>query len=170
MIILLDLNYTLVANSNELRGSDVSYRKEHERYRGWLLELLRLMQPEAIAIVTIRDASWKEWTLARIQSQLDWQPDLAVFNEQRNITPQNFKRWALKNVIFPRYGSDGSRFIAVESNLDTHSMYADFGIRGLKAFPSEEPLGFPTGLSTGSSPLTQGLTHGHASPTETGSL
>lgn len=138
MIVLLDLNYTLVANSNELRSAGLEYRKANERYRGWLLELMQLWKPEAIILVTVREVGWKEWTLARIQEQLHWQPDLAVFNGHGKITPPNFKRWALQKVIFQRYGADGSKFLAVESNLDTHRMYAEFGIRGLKAFPSED--------------------------------
>lgn len=138
MLILLDLNYTLVANSAFLRGRPLDVRQRTEKYRGWLVDVLRMMAPEKVILVTVRGQVDQEWTLRRIAEELDgWQPDEAVFNH-RDWSPPVFKEWALKNVIFPKYGSDPSRYLAVESNTETHKMYDRYGIKGFKAYPSTE--------------------------------
>lgn len=137
MIILLDLNYTLVANSVELSRQTWEYRQANERYRVWLIDLIKTLCPEQAILLTIRPDWQRDWTLANIQRLTGWQPDRAVFSWM-NASPPVFKEIALKEKIFPEFGSDPSRYLAIESNLDTHKMYARYGIKGLKAFPATE--------------------------------
>lgn len=138
LIALLDLNYTLVANSNELRKCSTEHRKRSEQYRKWLVELLERMQA-TVVLVTIRPIQDKVWTLARIAHQLDgWQPAESYFNDLGyGTTPPNWKRHAVTKKIFPKYGYDPDQYLAVESNLDTHKMYASLGIRGFKVFDTK---------------------------------
>jgi hypothetical protein len=138
MYYLLDVNYTFVANSKDLRGKGTSYRYTHEQYRIWLLDLLRSTQPTGIFLVTIRPETEKELTLARIAQLCDgWQPDDSFFSTM-SVTPPIWKRHACRKLIFPKYGSDPEQYLAVESNLETQAMYATLGIRGFKVFPSFE--------------------------------
>jgi hypothetical protein len=139
MIALLDLNYTLVANSEQLRQKPLIIRKATERYRSWLVDLLKTMQAKVI-LVTIRHQQDKDWTLARIASELDgWQPDDAFFNDRSSkLSPPEWKRIAMTELIFPKYGDDPKQYLSVESNLDTHKMYATLGIRGFKVFDCKE--------------------------------
>lgn len=138
MYFLLDLNYTLVANSRSLRGKGKVYRYSNEQYRVWLLDLLRALKPDGIFIVTIRPEREKDLSLARISECCDgWQPDDSFFSTKQ-VTPPTWKQHACKELIFPKYGDDPSQYMAIESNVDTQKMYATLGIRGLKVFPSFE--------------------------------
>ena len=79
-IVLLDLNYTFVENQAEtakLGGEDFGRRLEFERYRRWLLDLVR---DGHVILITARPARYREQTLARIDSRLGWKPDEAYFN------------------------------------------------------------------------------------------
>ena len=133
MIFLLDLNYTLVANSMALRRSGPN-RRERERYRGWLVDTLLRFKPDKILLVTIRHESDREWTLESIKKQLKWQPDESFFCPLIGSTPPSWKRKAMQELIFPKYGSDPKQYLSVESNVETHAMYMDIGIRGFKVF------------------------------------
>ncbi len=54
MFYLLDLNYTLVANSQALRCKGSEYRYSNEQYRRWLIDLLKATKPAGIILLTIR--------------------------------------------------------------------------------------------------------------------
>ena len=95
-IILLDLNVTLSANAQQWRGLQArkhgSYRRradapdnlptyaewiaQRERYRQWLVELLR---DEFVIIVTVRRKVYESITLQRIADQTGWVPQGACF-------------------------------------------------------------------------------------------
>ncbi len=113
MIYLLDLNYTLVANSPK-RG-DPPIRPfirqiEQEEYRQWLIELLR---PHPVILITARPNRYQEVTLARIKEHL------------------------LKTYILPKYGAEGSGYFGFESNPHTRAMYARYGINAIKVTDQE---------------------------------
>lgn len=139
LICLLDLNYTLVSNSKQLRPKPTWFRKANEQYRGWLVDLLVQMQA-TVLLVTIRPIEDREWTLRRIADQLGgWQPDECFFNDMgKSMTPPQWKQIAMTERIFPKYGDDPAKYLSVESNLDTHKMYAGLGIRGFKVFDCKE--------------------------------
>ena len=139
LVIILDLNYTLVANSMELSRRGFEYRRKHERYRQWLLDLLFALNPEAILLVTIRPVHQEEWTLQNIAEKCNgWQPDMSFFNSLGRVSPPVWKEYALKNLIFPVFGEAPNRYLPVESNRDTQRMYEKYGIVGLKAWPPNE--------------------------------
>jgi hypothetical protein len=153
MYVLLDLNYTLVSNSIELRGKGTFHRYSNERYRVWLLDILRALKPQGIFLVTVRPDTEREMTLSRIAAMCDgWQPD-DVFFSTMNVAPPVWKRHACLNLIFPKYGDDRSQYLAVESNLDTQKMYATLSIRGLKVFPANEGEPEETGSGAGTGML-----------------
>lgn len=131
LIVLLDLNYTLVGNSPEQRHVRPPQKKiAGETYRRQLVELCR---PHFTILITARPQKQIEWSLASIAEKLDgWQPDLALFNENRDWRPEQWKRYALEEYVFPVCGNDASRFLALESNPRTRSMYAGFGIMALQ--------------------------------------
>lgn len=138
MYYLLDLNYTLVSNSASLRGGGRFNRYTKEEYRKWLIDFLVATEPDGILLVTIRPEVERELTLARIAAKCGgWQPD-DVFFSTMSVDPPTWKLHACQKLIFPKYGSDPNQYIAVESNLETHKMYATLGIRGFKVFPSHE--------------------------------
>ena len=134
-IVLLDLNYTFVENQAEaakLGGEDFGRRLEFERYRRWLLDLVR---DSHVILITARPARYRERTLTRIDSLLGWKPDEAYFNEH-DLMPAVCKQEVLLTRIFPRYGkpADGTRYYAVESNPRTAFMYAGYGIPALRVW------------------------------------
>jgi hypothetical protein len=134
-IVLLDLNYTFVENQAEtakLGGEDFGRRLEFESYRRWLLDLVR---DGHVILITARPEKYRERTLARIDSLLGWKPDEAYFNEH-DLMPAVCKQQVLLTRIFPKYGlpSDGTRYLAVESNPRTAFMYAGYGIPALRVW------------------------------------
>ncbi len=128
---LLDLNYTLVGNSPE-RGSP-SIRPfinqlEQETYRQWLVELLR---PHFVILITARPVKYREPTLERIAALCHWQPQEAYFAEINNRPPA-IKKHLLNTYILPQHGTDGSQYLAIESNPMTQGMYRNHGIKSVK--------------------------------------
>ncbi|MEE4211282.1 MAG: hypothetical protein V2I43_18690, partial [Parvularcula sp.] len=80
-IILLDLNYTLVANSPKRGEPPIRpfiRQIEQEEYRQWLIELLR---PHRVILITARPNRYQEVTLARIKEKCGWEPMDAYFAE-----------------------------------------------------------------------------------------
>jgi hypothetical protein len=101
MIVLLDLNYTLVANSTNARTTtEDSIAKE--TYRSWLIDLNK---QNTIILITVRPAKFKQATLGRIQGELGWMPDDWYFNDLWLPAPQ-FKSKTVINKILPKYGND----------------------------------------------------------------
>ena len=134
-IVLLDLNYTFVANQAEsarLGGEDFGRRLAHERYREWLRDFLR---GRRVILITARPERHREATLARIDSLLGWRPTEAYFNEH-DLPPALCKQEVLRRAIFPRHGrpADGARYVAIESNPRTAVMYAGYGIPALRVW------------------------------------
>ena len=134
-IVLLDLNYTFVENQAEtakLGGEDFSDRLRYERYRSWLRDFVSRGH---VVLITARPERYRVATLARIDSLLGWHPDDAYFNEH-DLAPAVCKQELLLTRIFPKYGrpSDGTRYVAVESNPRTAIMYAGYGIPALRVW------------------------------------
>lgn len=140
VIVLLDLNYTLVENRKESlqagRG-DFDRRLAHERYREWLRGLVK---GHRVIMITARPEAQKARTLEHIRAETGWQPDEAYFNE-KNMNPPECKRDILERYVFPKHGAQGKgvRYVAIESNPRTAAMYASLGISGLRVW---EPAQF----------------------------
>lgn len=126
MIILLDLNYTLVANSPR-RGTTpppMAVRLRTERYRMWLIELVR---PHHVILMTARPCRWREPTLARILQGTGWFPQEAFFADRSPGAPPGIKQRILMDHVYPRHGRN-AHYLAIESNPRTRAMYARHGI------------------------------------------
>ncbi len=131
MIILLDLNYTLVENSTE-KQKPFTKQIAAERYRAWLVNLVK---PHHVILMTARPAKYFAETIASIEEKTGWQPDEALFNAY-GLTPPVAKERMLKEHVLPKYGV--SEMLAIESNPATRAMYARYGIRSVKIEPGEE--------------------------------
>lgn len=146
-ICLLDLNYTLVKNQMDTRFlRPFTRRMEAEEYR---LDLLEAIRPDRVIIITARPDYQMKQTMENIRKKTGWAPAEAYFNDI-NADPPTFKESALRRFVFPRHGSDGAQYYAVESNPKTRAMYARYGIAAkpysefIKAFqepaiPQEPP-------------------------------
>ena len=135
LIVLLDLNYTLVENREETiraGAGGVDRRLARERYRSWLLELIG---PHRVILITALPESRKARTLLRIEESAGWRPDEAYFNE-KDLPPPECKRDILERYVFPKHGAprDGTRYAAIESNPRTAAMYASLGIPCLRVW------------------------------------
>lgn len=126
MIILLDLNYTLVANSPKHGTTPVRMEKRlaGEQYRQWLVELVR---PHTVVLITARPETWTMQTLDRIEEQTGWRPQDACFAPKGWWNPPAIKEHLLKRDVFPIHGED-AKYLAIESNPRTREMYARFSI------------------------------------------
>lgn len=126
MIILLDLNYTLVANSPRHGNTPVRMEKRlaNEQYRQWLVELVR---PHTVVLITARPETWTIQTLDRIEEQTGWRPQDACFAPKGWWNPPAIKEHLLKKDVFPIHGAD-AKYLAIESNPRTREMYARFSI------------------------------------------
>lgn len=121
-IILLDLNYTLVANSpaHGTTPKRMEKRLAEEQYRQWLVELVR---PYTVILMTARPENWMAKTLDRIEGQTGWRPQDACFAPIGWWNPPAIKEHLLKSHVFPVHGKD-ARYIAIESNPRSREMYA----------------------------------------------
>lgn len=129
MIYLLDLNYTLVANSPPYGSKSIRpfiRQIEQEQYRQWLVELLR---PHMVILITARPDCYREVTLNRIKAITGWSPMDAVFGRIK-ARPHLIKEHLLLKHVFPKYGRDG--FFALESNPRTQAMYLRYCIPSIR--------------------------------------
>ena len=134
MIYLLDLNYTLVANSPQRGSAPVRpfiRQIEQEQYRQWLVELLR---PHRVILITARPKRYHAATVERIAQKTGWRPMDAYFAEI-NSRPHMIKEHLLMTHIFPKYGKEG--FFGLESNPHTRAMYARHGIHAIRVTDQE---------------------------------
>lgn len=82
-IILLDLNYTLVGNSTDIKYIR-SFQKKilAEKYRDWLVELIK---DYYVVLITARPDYQKMATIESIKEKLDsWMPDEMYFQEEND--------------------------------------------------------------------------------------
>lgn len=140
MIILLDLNYTLVENSAETfslqHGPDI----RRETYRQWLVNLLR---PHPVVLVTVRLESLRAATLDNILAQTGWQPAMSCFKPDawRYMPAPQWKQRAFLETVRPHYGQE-TPYMALESNSQTRLMYTALNIPAFKV-PRRPLQGLP---------------------------
>jgi len=128
MIVILDLQFTLVSNGLETMNRAAPH-VAREEYRKDLIELVK---PHHVILVTVRADRYREQTLARIQSLTRWQPQEAYFNDRGWPAPR-WKDHVLVQLIWPRHGRDAA-YVAVESNDETAKMYVAHSVLTLKAW------------------------------------
>jgi len=128
-IVLLDLNYTLIADQQTSRYiRPIELRAEQEQYR---MDLVEALAGYRVFMLTARPERHRAATLAAIGRRI---PRLvlerAYFNTH-DEQPPDAKRRMLKTFILPD-GIDPASCFAVESNPKTRAMYA---VNGIKAAP-----------------------------------
>lgn len=124
-IILLDLNYTLVSNQMQTRMiRPFTARLKSEEYRKDLVEAIKRNR---VIIITARPSFQGGQSLENIKEKTGWQPLEAYFNDL-NLDPPSIKESILQRFVFPKYGTDGKKYFAVESNPKTRAMYYRYGI------------------------------------------
>lgn len=116
IVILLDLNYTLVSNSplkQRMRGSYAS-KIDAELYRHWLVELVR---GHTVCLCTVRYVGYQAQTLKRIEALTGWMPDHAFFNPLPDVWQGDVvKEPYLVDSIVPMFGAPSERrYMALES-------------------------------------------------------
>ncbi|NCC03488.1 MAG: hypothetical protein EOM37_05495 [Proteobacteria bacterium] len=126
MIILLDLNYTLVSNSHE-KLKPFARQIDKETYS---FDLLNRIKDKTVILITARPKLHKDRTLQSIKYKTKWQPQDAYFNEWF-LTPPSCKKKILEKYIFPKYGANPETYVAIESNPSTRAMYEKLGIVAL---------------------------------------
>ena len=129
-IILMDLNVALSENFAEMKHhSFINFITSEEKYRLWLIDLLR---KEYVIVITARDIKWKEQTLKRIFEESGWNPQEALFNDT-GISGQKapeIKKAAMEKYVLPTHGA-GANYLAIESNAATRSMYKKLGVKAI---------------------------------------
>lgn len=125
-IILLDLNYTLVANS-ENKLKPFSRQIEQEEYRTRLIQSFR---NDYVILITARPQAYKDRTLDSIMAKTLWMPHEAYFNHL-NLRPHIIKEIILKTYLIPRLKTE--HMLAIESNPKTRAMYKKYNIKSLTA-------------------------------------
>lgn len=119
-IILLDLNYTLVGNSEKKRAPFIEQIKL-ETYR---MDLIELVRPHYVILITARPVKYQAPTLGSIAQKTGWKPQEYFFNDT-NLAPQWFKRSVVINRL-TKFHSE--QMIAIESNPKTINEYKKMGI------------------------------------------
>ena len=120
MIYLLDLNYTLVGNS-EHKASPFIRQIDAEEYRE---ELLARLKGERVFLLTARPARYEAATLQSLSEKTGWQPERSYFNSY-NLPPPSAKQVMLKDIL-REY--EPQELFAIESNPKTREMYARHGV------------------------------------------
>ncbi len=129
LIILLDLNYTLVANSKLKERSRAPYNDKilQETYR---LELIELIKGHTVLLCTVRKETYRDITLRTIAQKCSgWQPHEAYFSSTDSWHGDIVKAEYLEKLIFPKYGTpDEQQYYAIESATRARGMYKRYGI------------------------------------------
>jgi len=144
VIFLLDLNYTLVGNSKDIKNVRPYDKKiNQETYRDWLIDLIK---DYYVILITARPDKHKEVTLLSFDEKIpEWRPNEMYFQEEGD-TPPIAKEKLLKKYIFPKHG-DNANYFAIESNPATKSMYKKYNIPGVSV-GHDEGLDFIKELET----------------------
>lgn len=123
-IILLDLNYTLVANS-EVKIEPFTLQVTNETYR---MKLIKRIKHNHVIMITARPEFYKELTLSNIKKKTGWQPNESFFN-YLNLPPPVLKESIIKKHILGIY--EVQSLLAIESNPLTRAMYKRHSIQAI---------------------------------------
>ena len=122
-IILLDLNYTLIANSWAIRYEKLPGKISKREYEHDLVDLIK---DNYVILITASPYYTSFDSLKHIEENTDLKVDESYWNFGRR--PPELKRYWLEKAVLPTHGDDPNRYLAIESNQKTRKMYAEFGI------------------------------------------
>lgn len=115
-IILLDLNYTLVSNSDQ-KAQPFENQILKEEYRR---DLIHKLKDDFVVIVTARPEHHKRMTLQNLKRKTGWLPMDAFFNKY-DVPPPQCKQRILTEHLVKRFNIE--KMLAIESNPKTRAMY-----------------------------------------------
>lgn len=122
-IILLDLNYTLISNSWDIRYERLPAKIFKRRYEHELVDLIR---DNYVILITASPYSTSFDSLRHIEANTSLRIDESYWNFGKR--PPALKKYWLEKAVIPTHGSDFTKYLAIESNPDTREMYESFGI------------------------------------------
>lgn len=122
-IILLDLNYTLIANSYEIRNMPLDEKIKNQKYE---LDLINLIKDNYVILITASPYKRSHKILRDIREKTGFVPDESYWNF--GAQPPEVKKYWMENEVIPEHGSDTSKYLAIESNPKTRNMYNKLGI------------------------------------------
>ena len=122
-IILLDLNYTLISNSWNIRYDKYPDKIINRQYED---ELVSKIKDNHVILITASPYYTSFDSLKHIEENTDLKIAESYWNFGKR--PHELKEYWLKKAVLPSYGDDPSKYLAIESNEDTREMYGRFGI------------------------------------------
>ena len=122
-IILLDLNYTLIANSWQIRFDKLPQKIFNRKYEH---ELIDLIKDNYVILITASPYYTSYDSLKHIKENTDLKIAESYWNFGKR--PPELKRYWLEKAVLPTHGNDPEKYLAIESNEDTRAMYGEFKI------------------------------------------
>ena len=122
-IILLDLNYTLIANSKEIRTMPLDKKIKSQKYE---TDLINLIKDNYVILITASPYRRSHKILRDLKEKTGFEPDESFWNFGRQ--PPALKKYWMENEVIPQHGDDGDKYLAIESNPATRRMYKKLGI------------------------------------------
>lgn len=122
-IILLDLNYTLIANSREIRNYSLDKKIISQKYE---TELIDLIKNNYVILITASPYKRSHRILRDIREKTGFVPDESYWNFGGQ--PPQIKKYWMETEVLPHHGDNPERYLAIESNPATRRMYAKLGI------------------------------------------
>lgn len=122
-IILLDLNYTLIANSKEIKTMPLDKKIKSQKYE---TDLINLIKDNYVILITASPYRRSYKILRDIKEKTCFEPNESFWNFGRQ--PPALKKYWMENEVIPQHGDDGDKYLAIESNPATRRMYKKLGI------------------------------------------
>ena len=122
-IILLDLNYTLIANSKEIKYMALDEKIKNQKYES---ELIDLIKDNYVILITASPYKRSHKILRDIKEKTGFVVDESFWNFGRQ--PPVLKKYWVETEVIPRHGADMDKYLAIESNPATRRMYKKLGI------------------------------------------
>lgn len=122
-IILLDLNYTLIANSKEIWNYPLEKKIRSQEYEKDLIELIK---DNYVILITASPYKRSYKILRDIRDKTGFVPDESYWNFGGQ--PPEVKKYWMENEIIPQHGDDTIKYLAIESNPKTRRMYQKLGV------------------------------------------
>lgn len=122
-IILLDLNYTLISNSWNIRFDRLPQKIFNRQYEH---ELVELIKDNYVILITASPYETSFDSLKHIEENTKLEIKESYWNF--NKRPHVLKKYWVEKAVLPIHGYDTSKYLAIESNKDTRAMYKKLGI------------------------------------------
>lgn len=122
-IILLDLNYTLIANSWDIRRDRLPEKIYNRKYEHDLIELIK---DNYVILITASPYYTSFDSLKHIEENTTLKVDESYWNFGKR--PPALKKYWMEKAVLPTHGDDPDKYLAIESNKNTRAMYEKLGI------------------------------------------